>query len=374
MNESDCLAKMIAPGTVRPSKPYRGGVIQILVTSSCDQSCTNCTQASNISRKNWYMTPEQFDQACLSLKGYFGVVGVFGGNPCMSPHFKDYCEIMVKHFPLEQRGLWCNNPLTVDNARLMAKTFHAPYSNLNVHLNHKAFEMFKEGWPECNPVGLERDSRHSPCFTSMKDLGIPEEERHELISKCDINQHWSAGIGVFRGQLRAWFCEIAMAMSILHQWDTEWVDDALHSEHPEAEPRYTYPDTGIPLDYPIYKSRTSGEVYSCRPYTEIECDREVTRYLDAPTDTQEWESVEWWQFPMAYFQNQVRIHCHDCGVPLRGKGELAMAERGKEQVSLVHLSPYKLKKKERVLQVVTNRAQLGQSQDRVTTYLQSAKV
>ena len=37
MNEQECLVKMVPPAGSRPSKPYRGGVIQVLVTSRCDK-------------------------------------------------------------------------------------------------------------------------------------------------------------------------------------------------------------------------------------------------------------------------------------------------------------------------------------------------
>jgi hypothetical protein len=252
MTEQECLEKMVAPGTRRAGK-YRDGVIQILVTSSCDKSCFNCTQGSNFSRKPWFMSPEQFEQAVRSLGfvdmnlggvhpiPYFGVVGVFGGNPAISPHFRDYCAILRKLVPFNQRGLWCNNPLTIDLAQEMAKTFDPSVSNLNVHLDKQAYNLFKQGWPDCTPVGLTVDSRHSPVFVAMKDVitqcvgndltrSEPDESRiYELISGCDINQHWSAMIGVFRGQLRAWFCEIAGAQSILHQDEPDYPDTGLES-------------------------------------------------------------------------------------------------------------------------------------------------
>ena len=97
MTEDECLKKMIAPGQVRPNKPYRKGVIQIHITRACDQACFHCTQGSNLGGKTEFMSPEHFEQAVRSLgfdstAPYFGVCGVFGGNPALSPHFAAYCD------------------------------------------------------------------------------------------------------------------------------------------------------------------------------------------------------------------------------------------------------------------------------------------
>jgi hypothetical protein len=233
MTETEALARMVAPGTPRPGK-YRQGVIQILVTSSCDKSCFACTQGSNLARpgKPTFMSPEQFEAAVRSLgfgssDPYFGVVGMFGGNPALSPHFPEYCRILHTLVPFNQRGIWCNNPMTLDRAAMMRATFDPSVSNLNVHLDRQAYQMFKQGWPECSPVGLTQDSRHSPVHLAMKDVILDESRRWELISGCDINQHWSGMIGVFRGQLRAWFCEVAGAQAMLHQDEPDYPDTGL---------------------------------------------------------------------------------------------------------------------------------------------------
>jgi hypothetical protein len=73
----------------------------------------------------------------------------------------------------EQRGLWCNHPK--GNAKVMRETFNPRVSNLNVQLDREAYDEFKRDWPECMPVGLDKDSRHSPVYASMHDLMITED-------------------------------------------------------------------------------------------------------------------------------------------------------------------------------------------------------
>lgn len=367
MNEQESLSKMVAPGTRRPGK-YREGVIQVHVTRACDKCCFGCTQGSNLAGPAHFISPEHFEQACVSLKGYFGVTGVFGGNPATHPQFDLLCDILAKHVPWEQRGLWCNNPL--GHGKKMRETFNPAVSNLNVHLDRKAWDEFKRDWPEASVFGLKDDSRHSPPYVAMRDVlkkecpscngrgcsqTVPvilfcdscggsgkvydEEQAWELISDCDINKHWSAMIGVFRGQLRAWFCELAGAQAMLHQ------------DEPD------YPDTGLEI---------GPNIGHCLETTSEE--------------NQKWRTyrpAQWWELPMQDFAHQVRKHCHECSIPLRGRGQLAQASEAdegvKEQVSATHESIYKPKRKFRKVELVTTREQLGVPLPRVTDYLKNAK-
>lgn len=388
MTEQEAIARMVAPGTPRAGK-YRSGVIQVWLTRACDKACYGCTQGSNLAGPSAMMTPTQFEEACKSLKGYWGVVGVFGGNPAVNPHFEEICEILRGYFPKEQRGLWCNNPLGKGAA--MRATFDPAVSNLNVHLDKKAFDEFKRDWPESRPFGLDKDSRHSPCYVAMKDVlkkfcptcggngwhtaggndpadcgtcygtgkVYDEPKAWELISNCDINKHWSAMIGVFRGQLRAWFCEIAGAQSILHQWDSKACEcgnsllgcsicDAYGHENGRI---FDYPDTGINLENYAKYNR-----------------------IDRLEGTDVSNPIEWWQRSMGFFRNQVKKHCHECGVPLRGHGENAQSDDPSacEEVSETHKGIFNPKRKGRRVSLVVTPEQLGPPLERMTNYLQNS--
>lgn len=290
------IASMVAPYQPRPV--HLGGVLQIWVTRACDKSCFGCTQGSNLGGKPTMITPDQYAEALESLRGYFGVVGMFGGNPAMHPQFDELCSILRESWvPLEQRGIWCNHPR--GKIKTIAETFYAPHSNLNVHMDEDAYREFAEGWPESREwlKGMDADSRHSQVYVALQDVIPDEEQRWRLIQNCDINRFWSALVGVFRGELRAWFCEIAAAQAMLHQ------------NNPD------YPDTGLPV--------TPG----------------------------------WWRQPIQAYSEQIRYHCHRCGVPLRGRGELAMTGK-REQVSETHLDIYKPKIKGREVEVVTELQQV----------------
>lgn len=306
MTEAEALAQMIAPGQRRPGM-WLDGTIQIWVTRACDKSCFGCTQGSNLGGKMRTMPLDLFEQAIISLKDYWGVVGIFGGNPATIKDFEKYCDIIKLHIPYTQRGIWCNNPL--GKGMLMRDCFNPDYSNLNVHMDGAAYDEFKRDWPESKPFGLNEDSRHSPVFVAMKDVIADESERWELIANCDINRRWSSLIGMFRGELRAWFCEIAGSQSMLHQ------------DEPD------YPDTGVTVE------------------------------------------PGWWRRPMADYAHQARKHCHECSVPLRGRGELACASEvdGKEFVSATHLSIYKPKRPRRQVVVVTDRKQIEEQSLKLAT-------
>jgi len=72
--------------------------------------------------------------------------------------------------------------------------------------------------------------------------------------------------------------------------------------------------------------------------------------LDA---SQEYSGNKWWQLGMEDFTEQVRQHCHHCGIPMRGYGQLSQApESEREQTSLVHLGIYSPKRNMQIVQVV----------------------
>ena len=300
---------MRAPSDKRGTE-WREGVMQIHITNVCDLSCPNCSQGCNLQTHPQSMTLEQFEKAVVSVKDYYGVIGVYGGNPTLHHQFPEICEILRAHIPFEQRGLFTNG--LNGHGKICRDTFNPMYSNLNVHAQLNVVEEFKRDWPEAlfNVKGYNH-SRHTPTWVAIKDIeDMTDKEKWDAILDCDINKYWSAMIGLFRGDIRAWFCEIAGAQSRLHEDDMN------------------YPDTGIPV--------TDG----------------------------------WWKLPIAVFENQVLKHCWECGIPLRGQGEL---DNGPiESVSVTHLPIYKLKRPNgKMIKIVRNRSELGGKLARSTDYIEN---
>jgi len=309
------LPRMKAPGDIRPT--WRNGIIQVHVTRACDLSCTGCTQGSNLAGKPVMMSLENFEAAVKSLRDYYGVVGIFGGNPTLHPQFDKLCEIFEDHIPFERRGLWSNNLNGYGD--LIRRVFNPRVSNINVHGEVKALNEVRNFWPEVlddygrNFKGMEQ-SRHSPPFVAMKDMkNLSEEDMWKLIGSCDINKYWSAMVCQFRGELRGFFCELAGAQSMLH-------------EHEED-----YPDTGIKIE--------DG----------------------------------WWNLPITKFEHQIEKHCPECGIPLRGKGDLDNGST--EYVSVSHLPVYKLKKAAgKTLKLINYTNELDGNVQTVTEYVSNGQL
>lgn len=291
MTETEMLGRMVPPGKRRPDR-YRGGILQIHITRACDKSCFHCTQGSNLAGKPVMMTPGQFEQACNSLQGYFGVIGIFGGNPCIHPQFAEICEIFRAKFPLEQRGLWSNHPL--GKGKICAETFYPRHSNLNVHCDPTAFGEFAKFWPASLPFlkGLADDSRHGSPYVSREDVGKSPDEIAEGTATCEVNQFWSAILGVLDNQVYGFFCELAYFFAVLHADDPDW-------KH-----------AGIPA------------------------------------------VPDWWHRPMNDFADQVRQACRHCGMPNKSFGQLAQGGE-REQVSKTHAPWFKPKQKDRLVQLVS---------------------
>lgn len=317
MQAAEALAKMVLPSHKRPGvRGMRYGILQIMTTRGCDLSCHSCTAGSNLVAPKGTMTPEQFEEAVVSLKGYWGVIACFGGNPCTSKYFDDYCRILKTHVPFEQRGIWTNR--LFGKGPLCRVTFNPKCSNINVHLSDEAYREFEADWPEAIEArrahtedGLNLDSRHASPWVSMKDLdslSFPdgsvrentEANRWELIGECPINKNWSAIIALVGGKLRGFACEIMGHMAAMHAENPDW-----------DETGRPMPDVGVPV--------VPG----------------------------------WWRRPLADFEPQFRACCHNCAVPLNRPGQLAIGGE-REEFSERHRFIARPKTKDRPVAFITS--------------------
>ena len=224
--------------------PYQMKIICVDVTNKCDLACSNCTRLLENQDGFWEMSVENFRLALKSLRDYPGIIAMIGGNPCMHTKFEELCKVFSEEIPEKsRRGLWTNN--IFKHEAISVETFGV--FNLNPHNVPRGIDSLKNikqlGWyhPE--------NSEHSSILSAVQDF-YPEHEMWKLISACDINQQWSAGIVENNGVLRAYFCEVAAAFDLARKEDNGfpvtdgwWRNPVSHFKDQVA---YFCPRCGVP--------------------------------------------------------------------------------------------------------------------------------
>lgn len=198
------ISKMRAPSNMH--------IICIDITNKCDLACSNCTRLLENQDKHWEMSLDNFRIACKSLVNYKGTIAIIGGNPVMHSKFNEICQIfrdVIKD--KKQRGIWTNN--TFKHEKVILDTFGG--FNLNAHNVPRGIKSLRSLFKKNGRRGniYDGNSHHSPLLAAGKDLFEPAE-MWERISKCDINQNWSATIVENNGKLAAYFCEVAASFDL----------------------------------------------------------------------------------------------------------------------------------------------------------------
>lgn len=200
----------------RMRAPKFMSIICIDVTNKCDLACSNCTRLLANQDRFWEMAPVNFRLALRSLVNFPGIIAMLGGNPCMHREFEYLCEIFREEIPNKmQRGLWTNNVFKY--GKLAEETFGA--LNLNPHANPRAIDALRDLYNatvalgKANGAVYDGRSKHAPLLTAVKDL-YPEPEMWARIANCDINKNWSASIVENKGELAAYFCEVAASFDL----------------------------------------------------------------------------------------------------------------------------------------------------------------
>lgn len=197
--------------------PANMHIICIDITNRCNLGCSNCTRLLENQEGYWDMSLENFRLACKSLRDFPGMIAIIGGNPCMHRQFTEICKILVEEIPdKNKRGLWSNN--VFKHTDLVVDTFGG--FNLNPHGDKKGEMSLSEVYRRTNGKGnlYSGNSVHAPLLTAIKDL-YGEVEMWDKISRCDINQKWSATVIENNGKLRAYFCEVAASFDLARKTD-----------------------------------------------------------------------------------------------------------------------------------------------------------
>ena len=205
----------IAISKMRP--PSQMKIICIDITNRCNLSCSNCTRLLENQVGYWDMSLDNFRKAVSSLSDFPGMIAIIGGNPCMHREFEAICQILVEEIPdINHRGLWSNN--VFKHTELVVNTFGG--FNLNAHGDTRGKASLADVSKRVGDKAYlyQGNSKHAPLLAAIKDI-YGEEKMWDLISKCDINQNWSATIIENQGNLRAYFCEVAGSFDVARKGD-----------------------------------------------------------------------------------------------------------------------------------------------------------
>ena len=206
--------------------PSQQWCLMIDITNACHLHCSNCTRLLDHARQRYFMTPECYEKAIISIKdfpyesepaqeGRRNMIGMIGGEPLLHPQFPELAELFIKHVPdVHFRGLWTSLPWD--------KYVHPKYGPALPHVvrligDHRGLiggtsdPAKKRGWLNWNMHLDQMNVYHQPLLVASKDVVPDEQERWELIENCWLQQKWSSTItpkGFF-------FCEVAGHMDMV---------------------------------------------------------------------------------------------------------------------------------------------------------------
>ena len=163
--------------------------IQVEITNACHNTCSNCTRLCGHHPSPYFMPLEEVKAALDTLINFPKIVGIMGGEPLLHPQFKEICEYMCTILPKEHCGLWTCLPKGKEHYReVIADTFG------HIFINDHTRE----------------DILHAPILVAAEEVPLPPSKKDYLISKCWVQESWSASINP-KG---AWFCEVAAALAM----------------------------------------------------------------------------------------------------------------------------------------------------------------
>lgn len=206
---------------------------QVAVTSMCWpkapsngqlSACSNCTRLLAHEQKRYFMTPDQFRSVVLVARDFIyqsppdlqgranKVIGIFGGEPLMSPHFPAYVDIACELIPQAiHRGLWTSFDWP---------TYVNPKWGAAAPWVHKLLGEPRQGYLNWNMHEEEQQCHHHPVLVSISDVIQDEKRRMELISECWLNRDWSAAYCLdHNGEPKFYFCEISGAFDRVMRLD-----------------------------------------------------------------------------------------------------------------------------------------------------------
>lgn len=184
---------------------------------NCLTGCSNCTRLLAHEPKRYIMKPQQFEACVLVAREFVyhsppcpqgrknKTLGIFGGEPLMSPYFPQYVDILCNLVPEpEHRGLWTS--LDWPNYT------HTQYGPAAPHVQKLlgTQDGKHRGYLNWNMHDETNTCLHHPTLVSISDVVEDEKHRWQLINDCWLNREWSAAYALdAQGEPKFYFCEIA---------------------------------------------------------------------------------------------------------------------------------------------------------------------
>lgn len=187
-------------------------------------------------KKRFVMTPKQFED-CLAIARSFvydsppcpqgrknKVIGIFGGEPLMSPYFPDYVDIMCDMIPEPQhRGLWTSVhwPTYGHPTYGGSKSHVERLLNIEFARGNDFFEKESSGYLNWNMHTPDQTCEHHPMLLAIGDVVTSKQKQWDLIEKCWCNRDWSAAYSLdANNEPKFYFCEIASSFDRLMKLGT----------------------------------------------------------------------------------------------------------------------------------------------------------
>ena len=212
--------------------------IQVIdITNRCFLKCSGCTRDIAHQFETREMDPDTFRAALNSLKGWWQpgkVIGIIGGEPTISRHFKEICRIFREEFNPGELSIG-REPIGDFNAMAMERLFDRTngkglWTSFGPKWRDVAEDVFLT-FSHWNPNDHSQGGTHQVSLVDAREmcelLGIRYDDFPLYRANCWLQNQWS---GCISTSGKAYFCERAGSLDMLYNggkrgWDVRTEPD-----------------------------------------------------------------------------------------------------------------------------------------------------